>query len=339
MKNTGNILLFASLLLIISCRKQAENHINDNFTVQLPLGFPEIPFPEDNPFKYESWLLGKHLFYDTRLSKNNDLSCASCHKQHLGFADNVKFSHGDNNALGTTNAPTLTNVAFNPYYLFAGGVPTLEMQVLVPIQEHNEFNTNILDILEKLEAEPLYQLLAQVAYQRNFDAFVFTRSIATFQRSLISGNSRYDQHFQQNKTTLNASEIRGHDLFFSTKTNCFVCHGGFNFTNFEFENNGLYAEYSDMGRMLVTHSESDRAKFKVPTLRNIALTAPYMHDGSLNTLEEVVEHYNQGGAHHPNKNPIIQPLGLTALEKQDLINFLKTLTDDSFVNNPAFAKP
>ena len=325
-------------LFLLSCRKDISEPV-DFFTPVTPAGFPEIVFPDDNPYSYESWLLGKHLFYDTRLSLNNDLSCASCHHQHLGFADDVPFSFGDNNAIGSTNSPTLTNVGYNPYFLFAGGVPSLEMQVLVPIQEHNEFNTNILDVVAKLSVVPLYQQLALKAYDRNIDAFVLTRAIANFQRTLVSGNSRFDKHFNQNKPSLNESELRGHDLFFSSQTNCFQCHGGFNFTSFAFENNGLYEEYSDMGRMLITNNESDRAKFKIPTLRNIAVTAPYMHDGSINTLTEVIEHYNNGGANHPNKSQFIQPLGLTADEKIDLLNFLLTLTDHEFLNNEAFKKP
>lgn len=326
-------------ILVFSCKKDKTPSSLSSFVFEVPDGFPPMQFPEDNAFSAERWLLGKNLFYDTRLSRNNDLSCASCHKQHLGFADDVQFSPGDNNAPGKTNAPTLANIGYNPYFLFAGGVPTLEMQILVPIQEHNEFNTNMLTVIEKLASDPKYVSLSKSAYNREFDAFVLTRSIANFERSLISGNSRFDQHFSQQKPNLNASELRGYDLFFSDRTNCFSCHGGFNFTNFAFENNGLYLDYLDMGRMLITHNESDRAKFKIPTLRNIAQTAPYMHDGSFEQLEEVIEHYNSGGAAHPSKNPIIQPLGLNASEKQDLLNFLKTLTDQSFLSNSHFAKP
>lgn len=329
-----SIWAFAAVVLF-SCKKDKTNA----FVPVTPAGFPEMIFPEDNPYSYESWLLGKNLFYDNRLSRNNDLSCASCHHQHLGFADNIPFSFGDNNAIGVTNAPTLTNVGYQPYFMFVGGVPTLEMQVLVPIQEHNEFNTNILTVLEKLSSDALYAQLAKKAYNRELDAFVLTRAIANFQRTLVSGNSRFDKHFNQNKPELTASELRGYDLFNSERTNCFVCHAGFNFTNYSFENNGLHEEYADLGRMLITFNEADKAKFKVPTLRNIGLTSPYMHDGSIASLMDVIEHYNSGGANHPNKNPLIQPLGLTPSEKQDLFNFLLTLTDLEFVANPAFSKP
>lgn len=328
-------LLILSMLVLIACRKE-EQGMAPIFEPQTPIGFPEMVYPQDNPYSYESWFLGKQLFFDKRLSRNNDLSCATCHQPDKAFTDNLQFSFGDNNAVGTVNAPTLTNTGYQPYFNFSGGVISLETQILVPIQEHNEFNTNILDIIAKLSTDLTYEQLSYKAYNRPFDAFVLTRALANFQRSLISGNSRYDQHFLQNKNTLNESELRGHEIFFGDVAKCSQCHSGFNFTSYVFENNGLYEEYDNMGRMLITFQESDRAKFKIPTLRNIALTAPYMHDGSFTNLEQVVEHYNNGGANHPNKSTRIQPLNLTNDQKQDLVNFLKTLTDDSFVQNPFF---
>lgn len=331
--------IVAFAFLLVSCRKEQNTNGSVFFVPQTPIGFPEMLYPEDNPYSYEAWLLGRSLFYDTRLSLNNDLNCASCHKQNIGFADNVPLSAGDNGALGTTNAPTLINVGYQPYFLFAGGVPTLEMQVLVPIQEHHEFNTNILDIVNLLSTDVRYQNLSELAYNRSFDAFVLTRAIANFQRTLVSGNSRFDQYYYQNKQTLTDSEIRGYNLFNSDRTNCASCHSGFNFTSYAFENNGLYEEYSNDGRMLITFDEADRAKFKIPTLRNISLTAPYMHDGSFTNLMQVIDHYNAGGANHPNKSHLIQPLNLSIDEKQDLLNFLLTLTDFSVINNPNFSKP
>ncbi|MBK9402576.1 MAG: cytochrome-c peroxidase [Bacteroidetes bacterium] len=290
--------------------------------INIPIGFPLIDFPDSNTFTKERWELGKRLFYDTQLSKNNTISCASCHHQKFAFGDSVAFSLGDNNSPGTSNAPTLANVAYHPYFTRAGGVSTLEMQILVPIQEHNEFNTNMLDVVDKLKLNNSYNQQAQIAYGRTMDPYVITRAIATFERSLISGNSRYDEFNYAGKSdALNTSEQRGLQLFRSNKTNCSQCHSGFNFTNYAFENNGLYLNYADSGRMRLTHLPEDRAKFKVPTLRNIALTGPYMHDGSLATLEDVVEHYNSGGKNHINKSNLITALSLTNQEKQDLVNF------------------
>jgi cytochrome c peroxidase len=169
------------------------------------------------------------------------------------------------------------------------------------------------------------------------DHFVITRALACFERSLLSGYSPYDQYANYDKlNALTEAEIRGMNLFFSDKTNCSKCHSGFNFSNYAFENNGLYEEYEDVGQFRLTGLDSDIALFKVPSLRNVELTAPYMHDGRINSLEEIIEHYNSGGENHPHKNNLIQPLNLTDLEKNDLIQFLKSLTDETFINNKLF---
>jgi cytochrome c peroxidase len=308
-----------------------------------PAGFPEIPFPEDNRFTEARWLLGRALFYDPIMSKDSTISCGSCHMAEYAFSDTVSMSLGVKKALGTRNAPTLTNVAYNPYFTRDGGVPTLEMQVLVPVQEHNEFNFNILLIADRMKANSTYVRMSQEAYGKEPDPFVITRALGCFERTMISGNSRYDQHFAQGKEELNDEELKGKELFFSERTGCTNCHSGFNFTNYSFENNGLYLHYVDSGRKRLTDMEADRAMFKVPTLRNVALTAPYMHDGSLKTLEAVVEHYSAGGKGHTNKSDHIQPLNLKEEEKNQLVAFLQTLTDEDFVSNklyqPSGAQP
>jgi len=339
MRKEGSILLvaFSCLVLHAGCRKEAAAPDDGIPPTELPAGFPVMVEPEDNRFTPERWKLGKRLFYDKILSRNATISCASCHKQEFAFSDDVTFSPGDADAPGTSNAPTLTNIGYHPYFTRAGGVPTLEMQILVPIQEHNEFNTSILEIARKLKDDAAYREMALSAYGREIDPFVITRAIACFERSLVSGNSRFDQYYFGNKPeALTASEINGMRLFFSDRTNCSKCHGDFNFTNYRFENNGLYLHYTDSGRMRITHLESDNGKFKVPTLRNIALTAPYMHDGSLKTLDEVIGHYNEGGKDHPNKNALIHPLGLSESEKAELIAFLRTLSDAEFTTNKKF---
>ena len=326
-----------ALLVLSACKKEAPENIASTDPFPIPAGFPKIEFPDDNQFTIDRWSLGRKLFYEKALSLNNTVSCGSCHKPELAFSDDKSFSIGDNGALGRSNAPTLTNVAYHPYFTRAGGVPTLEMQILVPIQEHDEFNTNIVDIAERLKQMPEYVEAAQNCYNREMDPFVITRAIATFERSLISGNSRYDAYLQKGDfDALNDQEKRGLQLFLSDKTNCSKCHTGFDFTNYAFENNGLYTVYSDSGRFRVTGIETDRAKFKVPSLRNVELTAPYMHDGSKQTLELVVQHYNLGGFTHPNKSQFVKPLGLTQEEKDDLVAFLKSLTDAVFAGNSEF---
>ena len=326
-----------ALLVLSACKKEAPEITVSNDPFPIPAGFPKIEFPDDNQFTIDRWKLGRKLFYEKALSLNNTVSCGSCHKPELAFSDNVARSLGDNGIVGRGNAPTLSNVAYHPYFTRAGGVPTLEMQILVPIQEHDEFNTNIVDIAERLKQMPEYVEAAQNCYNREMDPFVITRAIATFERSLVSGNSRYDAYIQKGDfDALNKQEKRGLQLFLSDKTNCSKCHTGFDFTNYAFENNGLYTVYADSGRFRVTGIETDRAKFKVPSLRNVELTAPYFHDGSTQTLESVVEHYNFGGVAHPNKSEFVKPLGLTQEEKDDLVAFLKSLTDAAFAGNSEF---
>ncbi len=328
------------ILILISCRNDEEiEPLHIPTLMEIPKGFPEIDFPEGNEFTKARWDLGKRLFYDPALSLDSSINCASCHQPDLAFSDDIAFSLGVNEQIGTRNSPSLANVAYQPYFTREGGVPTLEMQVLVPIQEHNEFDFNIVLIADRLKNDLTYINMAQEAYDREVDAFVITRAIACFERSLLSGYSPYDQYQHYDITSaLSPAAIRGMNLFFSEQTNCSKCHSDFNFTNYAFENNGLYEVYADEGRFRLTGEASDRALFKVPSLRNIALTAPYMHDGSLSTLEAVIEHYQSGGKNHPHKSEFIQPLTLSETEKDDLIQFLKSLTDETFISNPLFKK-
>lgn len=328
------------VLMVLSCQEEREVeplYVPD--LMEIPKGYPEVAFPEGNEFTKARWDLGKKLFFDPILSADSSISCASCHHPELAFSDDVKFSEGVQKRLGTRNSPTLANVAYHPYFTREGGVPTLEMQILVPIQEHNEFDFNILLIAERLQQNADYVAMSQAAYNREPDAFVITRSLACFERSLLSGNSRYDQFLQYDKTdALSDLEKTGMELFFSSRTHCSECHSGFNFTNYAFENNGLYEYYEDEGRFRLTGNEADKALFKVPSLRNIALTAPYMHDGSLQTLEEVIAHYQTGGENHSHKNDLLQPLDLTETEQAAIVAFLHSLTDEGFVRNPLFKK-
>lgn len=305
--------------------------------MDVPEGFPALDFPEENAFTEARWALGKKLFFDKAMSSDSSVSCGTCHKPSLAFSDDVAFTSGVKNRPGTRNAPTLANVAYHPYFTREGGVPTLEMQILVPIQEHNEFDFNIVLLAERLQKDSAYVQLAAEAYERPPDPFVITRALACFERSLISGQSRYDSYTSLgDEAALSEQALRGMELFFSEKTQCSNCHGGFDFTNYAFENNGLYEVYDDPGRFRLTGEEADRATFKVPSLRNIALTAPYMHDGALPDLESVIEHYSTGVQQHPNKSALVQPLHLSEGEKADLVAFLEHLTDENFVNNPLF---
>jgi len=323
----------------MSCRAQEDKFQDDplNSLIQIPAGFPPIPIPADNSINLERYLLGKKLFYNPIMSRDSSISCASCHRPELAFSDQEIFSKGVGGAIGSRNSPSLANVAYHPYFTREGGVSSLEMQILVPVQEHAEFDFNILRIVDRLNQDSQFIKMSLEAYGRLPDPFVITRSISCFERTLISGNSRFDKFQNENKKyVLSVSETRGMDLFFSKRTQCSFCHSGFNFTNYAFENNGLYKDYLDFGRFRLTGDTADLARFKVPSLRNIEVTSPYMHDGSFPNLEAVIEHYNEGGKPNVQKNQLIVPLHLTKQEKKDLVAFLKSLTDIEFIQNPKF---
>lgn len=327
------ISLFLGLALF-SCR--TEPIVTDDPELMvLPAGFPEMDIPEDNAFNYDRWLLGKKLFYDPVLSVDNTVSCARCHKPELAFTDGLAKSEGVASRTGTRNSPSLANIGYHPYFTREGGVPTLEMQVLVPIQEHAEMDFNIVLAADRLKEDNEYVSMSLEAYGEEPSPYVITRALANFERSLISGKSKYDA-VMAGESFFSSAEDLGFQLFKSEELGCVKCHGGFNFTGYHFANNGLYEIYEDEGRFRFTHEESDVAMFKIPSLRNVELTAPYMHDGSLDSLEDVIEHYIRGGENHPNKSQLVSGFELSTKEKEGLIAFLKTLTDFSFINNENF---
>ena len=323
-------------MVLNSCQDLADVVQPGKPLLYVPPGFPDPPMPVDNQFTEARWRLGKKLFFDPILSSDLSVSCASCHKPELAFTDGKKVSEGVELRPGPRNAPSLANVAYHPYYTREGGVPTLEMQILVPIQEHVEFDFNIVLIAGRLRQDSAYVQESWAAYGREPDPYVITRAISCFERTLISGESRYDEYIRGNRFALSEEERRGMRLFFSESLACSRCHGGFNFTDYSFQNNGLYEIYEDPGRMRLTHKEEDRALFKVPSLRNVGVTAPYMHDGSMSDLESVVRHYNSGGKSHVHRSPFIRPLHLNAIEQKELVSFLKALTDEGFIGNPNF---
>ena len=318
------------LVLFFSCEKGLNQP--DQSGYEIPVGFPEMPDPEGNEYTDLRWKLGQKLFFDSRLSKDNQVSCASCHKPELAFADNRAASPGAFDRPGVKNSPSLANVGYHPYFMREGGVPTLEMQILVPIQEHNEFAHNIVDICDSLRDDPVYSAWSSEAYARSFDPFVLTRALAMFERSLISGASRYDVFNNGGSGALTSIELEGRALFFSERTNCSTCHSGFLFTDFDFKNNGLDTVDSDIGRERLTSNPLDRYTYKTPSLRNVAITGPYMHKGQLTSLDEVIDHYNSGGVTSKYKDSMIRPMGLTPREKDALVAFLGSLTDEKFIS-------
>ncbi len=290
-----------------------------------------IPFPKENPITAEKAAFGKRLFFDKRLSKNNDLSCATCHRPDKAFTDGRTKSIGTNGSTAMRNAPSLLNAAYSKSYMYDGEVKTLEQQVLVPIQDHLEMGSSMKEVLQKLSNDQEYKRLARKIFDRELDAYVLTRAISTYERTLISRNSRFDTYRKGEEQALNADELAGWKLF-SEKLYCIKCHSGPDFTNYSVVSNGLYKDYgSDQGRYRINGLEKEKGAFKIPSLRNVSLTAPYMHDGSLKTLKEVILHYSSGGAAHSNKSEIIKPFKLNNLETSQLESFLKTLVDTSGV--------
>jgi cytochrome c peroxidase len=338
MKKSNSI--FILLIFLLSCGIIRQNNRDKMgpYKLEIPKGFPEMKSTEGNELTQERVDLGRMLFYDPILSIDSTISCASCHNQALAFADDRAITPGVEGRLAMRNAPTLANVGYNPTLLFDGHLETLEMQILVPIGEHAEMAFNIVEISKLLQKDSTYSRMSFAAYNRKPDPFVITRAISAFERTLISGNSKFDQQVYQGKNVMNKAEKRGMDLFFN-ELNCTECHSGFNFTNYSTTNNGLYEVYADSGRQRVTRLESDRAVFKVPTLRNIALTAPYMHDGSIATLGEVIAHYQSGGVNHKNKSDKLKPFTLSKSQTADLIKFLNCLTDKEFLKNKEFENP
>jgi cytochrome c peroxidase len=298
-----------------------------------PHYFPPIHFPEGNEPTLFRFVLGKKLFYEVKLSKNQDQSCASCHRLPAAFTDGRTVSSFHENEFAR-NAPTLANLAWSPYFMSEGGVPTLELQALAPIHEKHEFELNIQDVIDRLKSRENYSALSKAAYGRELDAFVITRALACFQRALISGDSKFDRHYFLNSNDYSDLERKGMALFFSERTQCSSCHSGPFFTDYQFYSLGL--EDSDIGLERKTYLASDRGKFKTPTLRNIELTSPYMHNGSMSSLEEVVSFYNKGGGTRSTKDARLKPMNLSEEEEAELVAFLKTLTDWNFVQNEKF---
>lgn len=304
---------------------------DEGYVLDLPPHFPEMDIPLDNPLTPEKIAFGKKLFEEKRLSGDGTVACISCHDPGHAFSDTVQFSLGINGQLGERNSTPIFNIGYHPAFFRDGGALTLEMQVVAPIENPLEMNANITEVCLLLDEDPEYHLLAQEIFGTNFTPNVLSKSLASYLRTLISGNSKYDQYTLGNEGALTELEKEGFELF-DGKAGCFKCHGGTNFTDYSYSNIGLYTDYIDNGRMNLTADSSDMGVFMVPSLRNLSYTAPYMHDGSVQTLEEVIELYDEGGKGHWNQDFRIFPLELTDHEKEALKAFLLTLNDEEFVN-------
>ncbi len=395
-------MILVSSVFLAGCGDSSGQHTEysasqSDFDFRIPSSVPAPFVPEDNPMSIEKVELGRHLFFDTRLSGNQTQSCASCHEQALGFADGVALPSGSTGEVLAKNSQGLLNVAYNSTFTWANhSLTSLADQHMVPlfgefpvelgVNDHNKE-----EILLRLSTDPSYQQMFAEAFPEataenssdgtpdvitdvitdviNFSNI--SKAMASFIRSMVSFNSDFDRYEQGDETALTDSQKRGMAMFFSEKTECFHCHGGFNFSQstlhsqtvfFEapFFNNGLYnldgnGSYpaGNQGLFELTGKEEDKGKFRPVSLRNIEVTAPYMHDGSIDTLEEVIEMYAAGGRApttvngmptgdgrlNPNKSGFVGGFSLTEQEKQDLLDFLKSLTDKSFNQDARFSNP
>lgn len=304
--------------------------------------FP-LPDTPDNPLTVEGVALGRKLFHDPILSGDSTQSCASCHVQSFAFADPRRFSLGIDGSVGVRNAPVLVNLPWSPDFFWEGRAGTLEDQARAPVPNPIEMNLPWEDALPRLRAHPSYPGLFAAAFgtdEITQDHVVM--AIAQFERTLLSRDAKWDR-VQRGEATFTAEEERGLALFESERAECFHCHGTVLFTDHRFHDNGLDEVPTDVGREAVTNFPYDRGKFRSPSLRNVEVSAPYMHDGRFATLEEVIDHYSTGIADSPNLDPLLRLIrpgpDFTAQEKADLLAFLKTLTDPVFLANPDFGPP
>ena len=303
---------------------------DEPYPLKAPLGLDEENFiiPKDNPITKAKVALGKQLYFDPRLSVDGTVSCATCHNPALGFSNGLPFGVGIKGQKGNRNTPTVINRIFSTLQFWDGRAASLEEQALGPIQNPIEMGFTLEGVVKRLNGIKGYREQFRKVFGTDVTADGIAKAIAAFERTLISGDSPFDRYeFGGDEKALSPAAKRGLEIF-RGKGNCASCHAGPNFTDERFHNLGVGFDKPnpDLGRYNVTKKEEDKGAFKTPTLRDVALTAPYMHDGSLKTLEEVIEFYNKGGIKNPYLDKEIKPLNLTEQEKKDLVAFLKALT-------------
>ena len=345
------IYILCFLFLMNCSSKEEEIYTPVPYNLKIPTLFAdkliEPIIPTSNPLTEEGVALGKKLFFDKILSGDETQSCATCHNPQKAFTDNLQFSTGIDGNLGTRNAMPLFNLAWNfdERFTWDGKEFSLEKQALEPVSNPIELHSKWTNVEEKLQNHAEYPTLFKQAYGTStIDSTLITKAIAQFERTLISGNSKFDK-FLSGEVNLTLEEQNGFDIFMDeAKGDCFHCHGSNNnplWTDNKFHNNGLDSNFSDLGLGAITGDPADNGKFKTPSLRNLAFTAPYMHDGRFATLEEVINHYSDGLQPSSTIDPLMKKVnqggvGLSAKDKADLKAFLLSLSDFNFINNPDF---
>lgn len=344
-------LLFLLMTTVFSSCKHEPLNVTSGptpFDPEIPEGLPQLVSPTDNPMTVEGIALGRKLFYDPILSKNEEQSCSTCHQQQFGFSTQDQFEVGVDGDVGNRNSMPIINLAWGTDFFWDGRAGSLEEQAFGPVVNPIEMNTTWPEVETKLNAHSEYPDLFNKAFNTtaDIDSILVTKALAQFMRTLISGTSRYDKWRYSNEQ-LTASELNGLTIFENEVADCFHCHqlGGGLTTDNDFHNNGLDTVLIDFGRFDMTGVETDKGKFKTPTLRNIAVTAPYMHDGRFFSLRDVIDHYSEHVKDNsPNLDPLMELVGnggaqLSESDKDDLEAFLMTLTDNAFLTNPDFADP
>jgi cytochrome c peroxidase len=293
----------------------------------VPRGLGERTIPADNPLATVRVALGRKLFFDPILSADNSVACATCHRPDHGFASPDAKPRGIGGREAARRAPSLLNRAYGTVFFWDGRVASLEEQALEPIANPNEMGSSVADAVNRLKADANYKAKFASAFDDGVTASNLGKALASFERVLLRGDASVDR-FRERGQREGMSEAERHGLWlYESKGRCWQCHSGRNFTDEGFHNTGVGQGGipGDLGRYAVTKKEDDRGRFKTPTLRGVGLTGPYMHDGSIKTLDDVVDFYNRGGGANPNLDPIVRKLGLTKEEQADLVVFLKSL--------------
>lgn len=357
------VIIYALLLVLMvfasaRCKKTDPDPPEDTYNptpynLVLPSQFtdllPPMAMPTDNPLTVEGITLGRKLFYDKKLSKGNIQSCGTCHSPEFSFTDNGnQYSVGVDGLAGNRNTMAIINIGYMPSFFWDGRAPSAEAQAFGPVVNPIEMHETWPNAVAKLQADPDYPDLFYKAFGTNcIDSVLVSKAISQFERIMISGNSRFDKHLR-GEIQLTAAEQNGFNIFMDeTKGDCFHCHGSNTnplWTDNDFHNNGLDVAFTDKGLGSVTGDPNDDGKFKSPTLRNLVFTAPYMHDGRFETLEQVVNHYSDELVSSATIDPLMKKVnqggvGLTSTEKANLVSFLKSLSDSAFVAKTIFHDP